>query len=289
LRKFVGGTDMRRSAPAMMKRFVGRLAMVAVVAVAVSAPAKADIVISALNVPYTQDFDSLISTGSATFVNDSTLPGWELNAESGLSYAAGTGSSTTGDIYSYGASSSSDRALGYLGSGSNDYFNAVVVFTNSTGATIDEVVVSYIGEQWRSGGTAPTNNNNSLTFAWRVGETISVPGSISTTGWTTVAALRFAPVQFTAGGALDGNLSVNQTSFSNISISGLSWPVGEKLALRWIGNDGAGADAGLAIDNLQVTAVPEPSTLGLAAAGVALAGLGAWKRRRRSGSAVQAA
>jgi hypothetical protein len=33
--------------------------------------------------------------------------------------------------------------------------------------------------------------------------------------------------------------------------------------------------------------VPEPSTLGLAGLGVALAGLGAWKRRR-AGSPVQA-
>jgi hypothetical protein len=43
------------------------------------------------------------------------------------------------------------------------------------------------------------------------------------------------------------------------------------------------------VDNIQLytAAVPEPSTLGLAAAGVALAGLGAWKRRR-AGSPVQA-
>jgi hypothetical protein len=42
------------------------------------------------------------------------------------------------------------------------------------------------------------------------------------------------------------------------------------------------------VDNIQLytTAVPEPSTLGLAGLGVALAGLGAWRRRARS--AVQA-
>jgi hypothetical protein len=44
------------------------------------------------------------------------------------------------------------------------------------------------------------------------------------------------------------------------------------------------------VDNIQLytAAVPEPSTFGLAAAGVAIAGFGAWKRRRAS-AAVQAA
>jgi hypothetical protein len=50
----------------------------------------------------------------------------------------------------------------------------------------------------------------------------------------------------------------------------------------------ATAGANTAFRGVGIVPVPEPSTLGLAAAGVALAGLGAWKRRRRSGSAVQA-
>jgi hypothetical protein len=50
----------------------------------------------------------------------------------------------------------------------------------------------------------------------------------------------------------------------------------------------ATAGNNIAFRGVGIVPVPEPSTLGLAAAGVALAGLGAWKRRRRSGSAVQA-
>jgi hypothetical protein len=54
-------------------------------------------------------------------------------------------------------------------------------------------------------------------------------------------------------------------------------------------NNGSSAYLGTGtwrLDNVTISAVPEPSTLGLAGFGVALAGLGVWKRRR-TGSVVQ--
>ena len=67
--------------------------------------------------PYTQDFNTLANSGTSA-----ALPvDWVL-AESGtnanLTYTAGTGSSTTGDSYSFGAAASTERALGGLLSGS---------------------------------------------------------------------------------------------------------------------------------------------------------------------------
>src|SRR4051794_40843649 len=68
-------------------------------------------------VNYSQDFNALANSGTS-----STLPaGWAM-AESGANqnttYAAGTGSSATGDTYSLGAAASTDRALGGLRSSS---------------------------------------------------------------------------------------------------------------------------------------------------------------------------
>ena len=41
-------------------------------------------------------------------------------------YFAEDGSSTGGEVFSFGVDGNSDRALGYIGSGGNDYFNVGV-------------------------------------------------------------------------------------------------------------------------------------------------------------------
>jgi hypothetical protein len=71
--------------------------------------------LSAIDAPYTQDFDTLASTGQS----DVLPTGWAL-AEAGSSanndgrYTAGTGSSNAGDTYSFGSAGSSERAFGSL-------------------------------------------------------------------------------------------------------------------------------------------------------------------------------
>src|SRR5215212_7906733 len=99
--------------------------------------------------PYTQNFDTLASSSTS-----STVPaGWNF-AEAGTSanttYAAGTGSSTTGDTYSFGPAASAERAFGGLQSGSL-IPTIGANFTNNTGATITDLTIAYVGEQWRLG------------------------------------------------------------------------------------------------------------------------------------------
>jgi hypothetical protein len=55
----------------------------------------------------------------------------------------------------------------------------------------------------------------------------------------------------------------------------IDWLPGESLWLRWTGIDRQGADHTLAVDDLQVEAVPEPVTLGV------MIGLGMGIARRR--------
>ena len=74
--------------------------------------------ITALGVPLTENFDTLASTGTAiTWADNSTIPGWSSTR---ATYNSGTGSSTTGALYSFGVAGTNpvtDRALGSVASG----------------------------------------------------------------------------------------------------------------------------------------------------------------------------
>ena len=116
--------------------------------------------LTTLGTPVTENFDTLSNTAGST--TNTTLPtGWYITEQGGGArdneqYAVDTGASTTGDIYSYGAAASTDRALGALRSGTLIPFYGAK-FTNNTGATITSLDVSYIGEEWRCGTAGRTD------------------------------------------------------------------------------------------------------------------------------------
>src|SRR5689334_2776585 len=148
----------------------------------------AQLSITTANVAYTQNFDGLSSLGSdidatATMFSN----GWSF-LESGTStnnnqkYSAGTGSSTTGDTYSFGVAGTNpatDRAFGILQTGT---LSSVLgfKFTNNTGQTLVSLVVSYSGEVWRS--NSPVDQ---LSFSYQVGD---IPLNAAS-GWTVVSGL----------------------------------------------------------------------------------------------------
>jgi len=107
----------------------------------------------------TETFNTLSNVAGST-TNTALPTGWYITeggggARDNEQYAVDTGSSTTGDTYSYGAAGSTERALGELRSGTLiPLFGAK--FTNNTGATINSLDVSYTGEQWRFGGVHTT-------------------------------------------------------------------------------------------------------------------------------------
>jgi hypothetical protein len=242
---------------------------------------------------YTQNFDSLASTGADTaFTDDVTLDGWTAySGDTGYTgtgaftfglgtlntladgYDADTGASTTGELYSYGSTGSNERALGSLASGTSDEFFFALQVTNATGLAATSFDLSYDGEQWRRGANA-VPRAESLLFFYRVG------GSVfdDTGTWTSVSLLDFvSPDNSSASAAvLDGNVvktALSQTVNASIA-------PGESLWLAWVDPDNTGTDYGLAIDNvnLSLATVPEPGSALLAAGGAALALM----RRRRS-------
>jgi hypothetical protein len=207
---------------------------------------------------YTQDFNSLASSGTS-----SILPaGWGLR-ETGSSgavdqmYAAGTGSSNTGNTYSFGVAGTNplnDRSLGTLRSNTITPVTGGF-FINNTGSTITSLSITYTGEQWRLGGTGRTDR---LDFQLSMNTTSLVAGT-----WTDVDGLDFiAPNSSgTAGIALDGNATGNRTTYT-YTINGLSILNGSIFGIRWMDFDltSTPGEDGLGVDDFIMTLGCTPAT-----------------------------
>jgi len=243
----------------------------------------APVSLTSLGGAYTQDFDTLSNTAGST-TNASLPTGWAITESGGGSrdneqYAVDSGSSNFGDVYSYGASNSTDRALGVLRSGTL-VPTIGAEFFNNTGATITLLDIAYIGEQWRLGTASRTDQ---LDFQYSANAT-----SLSSGTYLDFNALDFVTPNTTTSGAKNGNDATNRATIS-ATISGLSIATGASFWIRWNDFDASGADDGLAIDNFSLTArgevareslaVPEPGSMMLA--GIALAGLMTTRRRSR--------
>lgn len=207
----------------------------------------AQVSITAGTLNYTQDFNTL---ESGTLTTYTALPtGWalhELGANANGQYRAGTGSANTGDTYSFGAASGTDRGIGGIASNSlRATFG--VKFVNNSGAAITGLNISFKGEQWRVGGGTSTDT---LAFAYSTVAT-AVSDTIPT-NWTNVTALNFTSlVTAAAGAALDGNAAANSTT--KTGTVPVNIPVGGSIILKWSDINVAGNDDGLGIDDLNVT------------------------------------
>ena len=236
-----------------------------------------------------ENFDSLASTGSGVaWVNDSTLAGWSLFRQPApgtaiTTYTTGAGAATTGSFYSFGSASSTERAFGGVASG-GAYFGSpasatvagwiAVSLVNNSGSAIDSVSIQYDGEQWRDGGNA-TPVSQTMVLEWGIGSLFTAVGS-----WTAAGSgFNFtSPVYTATAAAVDGNVAGKVAGIGG-TISSMTWNNGDTLWIRWIENNDAGNDHGLALDNFQFAAVvPEPSALTLVGLGVV--GLLVSRRRR---------
>lgn len=203
---------------------------------------------------YSQNFDALPGS-SAGWTNNVTLPGWYAAKSSADStnILAGTGSGTTGGLYSFGVAGVhpvTERALGSLASGSADPVTYGIRFTNDTGLVVTNILISFTGEQWRNGGSGAAS---ALTFACGVSSS-PITNAIDAAGWTNFPALDFVtPTIGSSAGALDGNVPTNRQNFSGVSLAGVSVAPGQELFLRWNDENDPGNDSALAIDDLTIS------------------------------------
>jgi hypothetical protein len=208
-----------------------------------------------------QDFDTLANS-TVSPNQHTTLPAeWvfaEIGANGNSTYAAGTGSSNSGNTYSFGSALATDRAFGGLRSGN---LNPTIgtSFQNNTGGLITSLDVAYTGEQWRLGFA---NRVDRMDFQYSLDATSLVTGS-----WTDIDLLDFtAPIK-TGVGPLNGNAAANRTAIA--STIPLTISNGDIFWIRWNDFNSTEADDGLAVDDFSLTpetevvtgAVPEVSTI----------------------------
>ena len=241
---------------------------------------------------YSQDFDTLTRSTTAenwtdntatTSLNDNPqlvgLVGWYAASFTSASATvinpgytpqirAGTGSSSTGSFYSFGANADSDRALGTLPSDSITANGAGALrlgvrFVNDTGLTITGFTFSYDGEQWRAGAVTPAPVNNQFAFSYAVfGPGL---GTLANSTYIVDPTGNFnTPDDGVGDGSshtLDGNAPANRIAGIGDTITGLSVAPGDEIWLRWSDANSSSADMGIGIDNFSITfAVPEPSS-----------------------------
>lgn len=202
--------------------------------------------VSLTTTPYAQNFNTLAKAGAS-----SALPsGWlllETGTNANANYTAGTGSSNSGDTYSFGIDASADdRALGAVQSGSL-ISSFGIAFTNTTGGAITSLKIAYVGEQWRLGTASRADR---IDFQYSTDAT-----SLATGTWTNVDQLDFTgPVTTGTVGALDGTNAANATAI-NYTISGLNIGNGATFYLRWSDFNATGSDDGLGIDDFSIEAI----------------------------------
>jgi hypothetical protein len=251
-------------------------------AIAMSASALAQISITSPSYSYTNDFNSLATSGTPTWTDNSTMTGWYAarNVSSVntpfTSYTANNGSSATGALYSYGTGTATDRALGSIADISGATTIAYGVrFRNDTGATLTRLSIGFTGEQWRQA-AGSGSANHTLTVSYRIATTVTTPDPANSLTWTSAGTFN-TPQDSRTGSALDGNLAANRVELFFASLS-ISLPNNSEIFIRWVDAANSGADHGVAIDDVRIY-VPEAGVVGPLTL-VALATGHTWLKRR---------
>jgi hypothetical protein len=211
---------------------------------------------------YTQNFDSLIKSGSATItsLNTTALRGLQIaysggSGTSATNIIADNGTMTGGSIYSYVTSGGTNTRFGTLTTttSTGDIYYGFR-FVNDTGNAISEMSISFQGEIWRVG---QANFAETLEFSSAVFNTGS--GSLGAAGYTIAeSGLQYANINGSSTGSQASSLAATrENKFGTVTFAA---PVasGQEVWIQWKDQDVAGADHGIGIDNLNVTFTTSP-------------------------------
>ncbi|GHB90562.1 PEP-CTERM sorting domain-containing protein [Cerasicoccus arenae] len=225
-----------------------------------------------------QDFNAGLPSGASTetWTDDSVFSGWsvyQFATDSAPSdYRITSGNSSGIQLFQWRTSASAiNGALGTKPATDSGSMIMYLELVNNTGIELISFSLGYIGEQWYD---SDSGQNNQLIVSYQVGATDATSGT-----WTDIDALDFDSIyDGTDLGDLDGTLPENQTVFSPEIVSNIGWSQGETLIIRWFDSNSTGVDQGLAIDDVNFAAVPEPSQYAMIFALMALV-LGVLRRR----------
>lgn len=234
--------DSRRPA---LAAFIACVALGSAARAAEPAPGPCAPLVS-VDAPWTEGFDGLAKSGATTKMPLGIVA---LAHPKGNHATAGDGSAAKGGSYAFGAKGKPERALGTL---RDDKLAATVgvCFVNQTGVVVGALALTAVGETWRIGG----GEGDRLEAAW------SQAMGLDSGTWQPLSALDVtaaSAARTAAPGARDGNDPANRASLA-ATIDGLVLAPGETIFVRWSDLDIAGAEDGLAIDDLTVTARAAP-------------------------------
>ncbi len=197
--------------------------------------------------PVTENFNAIGSTGTAslpsgwkmTAAGAGTTAGWAAVANvTATTQGASSGSPATGGRYNWGnGTTTSDRAVGFMTSGSYSSPNAVMAhYVNNTGATVVDLAISFDIERYRINSAAA-----SVTFF------------TSTDGITWTARTAGDSGAFTTGTSAY-NFTTGTVVSKSFNITGLSIANGTPIYLKWNFDTTGGSSQGLGLDNVSITA-----------------------------------
>jgi hypothetical protein len=250
-------------------------------------PTFGEINVTAVDFNYSQNFNSLPSTGTTlSWTNNSTISGWYRHYE-GATQPPGRDLSVQGTVanqvgfLNVAMEGDTDRALVMRRASFSTEGAFGVAFANNAGASITGFEISYTGEQWRR----QTNVASSLYFEYAVVSSLDA-GSFNVLddpiSWTRVDSLEFVSPNTAGGGTgLDGRLAANRTVFDSVAVSA-EFEADQYLLLRWYQDDVTNNDA-LGINDFSITMIPEPSTYAMILGFLGLA-IAALRRKRRVSS-----
>lgn len=197
---------------------------------------------------FTENFDGMGSSATASLPSGFHIGSdWNTGTTATTRAYGTTGTGAVGGSSGGGAvnwangitASSTERALGFLNSGSYPTPNSIILkLTNNTGSTIGSLTISFDYEKYRSG---------SREFDWTF-----FHGATSTASISESTGDQAFPAD--ANNTTISNPPV--TTSKSITLSGLSIPDGSDYFLRWTltGVGGSSNGQGLGIDNFSVTA-----------------------------------
>lgn len=202
---------------------------------------------------------------AATGFSDGALAFGGTRTTANTDYTRGATFAATGGIYGLTVSSNTFLAIRSGGSDFTGVGGSITLqITNTTGSTVSSWNIAYdilsLNDQARS---------NSLNFSWATGAA-NTPGS-----FTSQPTLDFATTATASGSP------AWQATARSITLSA-TVPAGSSLFLRWTGGEvsGSGSRDGLGLDNISLTAIPEPSTYAAIFGALALAGVVVHRRRQ---------
>jgi hypothetical protein len=214
----------------------------------------AQISFTAIDASYAQTFDAIFGIGDISLSdNDALFPGLYTfrtiaNTQPQLIKAYAV-TNNTGRHYNFGLDGDADRALGTIYSSASGIIQFGFRFVNNTGATITSLIITYTGEQWRTGGSSTSQITNTLAFDYRQAATIT---DLTSGTYTPYGELSFiSPTLTPPATTLNGNLAANRTLITatiNVTI-----PPGEEIMIRWTDVDDTSFDHALGIDDMTVT------------------------------------